>query len=220
MPQYKSFRKKNRYKTLKYSHKNKRKNSHKNKYRVGNGPIMRFFKSRGLRARIHNVPDPGGPPPRQAEPIDDVGEEEAPPEVPPPPEAPPLPLPLRVLDIEREKKIQRLLRLTTKLLFKIQLVPSTIFDNIEVHNPNTMTSHHINYARDGGLLTYTSVLNNAQLLMRQLESPDIINDPRIINARSDIKTYLRIISDRAETIGRSIVNDSIPPRRIIDSSFY
>ena len=68
MPQYKSFRKKNRYKTLKYSHKNKRKNSHKNKYRGGMPIRMVFNDSRapsqlrpGVPLPLSNTPDDAGP---------------------------------------------------------------------------------------------------------------------------------------------------------------
>ena len=58
MPQYKSFRKKNRYKTLKYARKNKRKNTNKNKYR-GGMPIRMLFSGTRAQSRLRpEVPLP------------------------------------------------------------------------------------------------------------------------------------------------------------------
>ena len=192
MPHYKSFRKKNRYKTLKYTHKNKRKNSHKNKYRVGRGPIkwlVNSLRSRlSSRARTHSVPNPGGPPTRWAEPIDDAmvarmhtflaeeerrlqrREEEAPSEV------PPLPLPSPVLDPERERerKIQRLLEETRQLLFQIYRIHRTTMSNR--HNSHIFNTEAI----------MRTLEHETHVLIAKLESPDIIYDSRIMNARSDL----------------------------------
>ena len=195
MPHYKSFRKKNRYKTLKYTHKNKRKNSRKNKYRVGRGPIKtikRFVNSLrsrlSSRARTHQAPNPGGPPTRWAEPIDDDlvarmyafiaeeerrlqrREEEAPSDV------PPLPLPSPVLDIEseRERKIQSLLEETSLLLFQI--------DRIHRTTKSYRHNSHIFYTE----AVMRTLEHETHVLIAKLESPDIIYDSRIMNARSDL----------------------------------
>ena len=210
MPQYKSFRKKNRYKTLKYTHKNKRKNSHKNKYRVGSGPIMRFVNRLRPRARTHSVPDPGGPPPRRAEPIDAAmvarmhtflaeeerrlqRDEEAPSEVPPLPRsrrrrsrAPPP----RVLDpeIEREMRIESLLEETRQLLIQLDIIHATTMD-----------------IRHDRRFFYTEAAmqtleHETDVLIAKLESPDINHDYRIANARSDLFIKLETTARHVQSI--------------------
>ena len=192
MSQYKSFRKKNRYKTLKYSHKNK--------YRVGRGPLKWPKHSRlsrlSLRARTHQAP-----PPPLAEPIDDAmvarmytflaeeerrlqREEEAPSEV------PPLPLPPRVLDpeIERERKIESLLEETRQLLFQIDIIHRTTMSNR--HNSHIFNTEAV----------MRTLEHETHVLIAKLESPDIIHDSRIMNARSDLFFNLDTTARRVQAI--------------------
>ena len=183
MPKYKSIKKKNRYKTLKYSHKNK--------YRGGRGPIRRLINSLSSRARTHSVPDPGGPPPPPSpSPPPFPPPSPSPSLTPPSPEVPPLPLPSRVLDIEseRERKIESLLEETRQLLIQIDIIHRT-----------TMSYRHNSH------IFYTEAVmrtleHETHVLIAKLESPDIIYDSRIMNARSDLFFNLETTARRVQAI--------------------
>ena len=211
MSQYKSFRKKNRYKTLKYSHKNKRKNSHKNKYRVGRGRFQDLINSIRLRARTHPAP-----PPPLAEPIDDAmadrllflaeeerrlqREEEAPlPLPPPPPLPPPLPLPLPVLDIEseRERKIESLLEETRDLLHQLDIVRTTT-TNIR-HVSTNIRHRHDRFLYIQAIMP--TLRDKAHVLLAKLRSPDITRDYRISQAWRRLDFKLEITSRQLVAMG-------------------
>ena len=224
MPHYKSFRKKNRYKTLKYSHKNKRKNSHKNKYRVGRGPLKWPKHSRlsrlSSRARTHQAPPPRARPPPLAEPIDDAmvarmytflaeeerrlqREEEAPPPLPltapprarPPPWAEPgrwqtfLAEEERRLqrEEEREMRIESLLEETRDLI-----------NQLELDTDLRITTNHDRFLYIEAVLP--TLRDRTHDLMTKLESPDIIHDYRITNARDDLFFKLDTTARNVATI--------------------
>ena len=196
MSQYKSFRKKNRYKTLKYSHKNKRKNSHKNKYRVGRGRFQDLINSIRLRARTHPAP----PPPLAEEERRLQREEEAPVAV-AAAEAvpPPLPLPLPVLDIEseRERKIESLLEETRDLLHQLDIVRTTT-TNIR-HVSTNIRHRHDRFLYIQAIMP--TLRDKAHVLLAKLRSPDITRDHRISQAWRRLDFKLEITSRQLVAMG-------------------
>ena len=165
MPQYKSFRKKNRYKTLKYARKNKRKNTNKNKYR-GGMPVSMSFSGRGLRSSR---------PPLSEVPVPEVPVLE----VPVPRsilQASATALASAVLD-PREKKIQRLLEETRQLILQLDIIRST-----------TMNIGHYRFFYIEAFMS--TIRDETLFLIEKLKSPDIIRDSRIRNARHDLSYKL------------------------------
>ena len=184
MPQYKSFRKKNRYKTLKYTHKNKRKNTNKNNYR-GGMPVSMSFSSRGSRSSrppLSEVPVPEVPVPEV--PVPEV----LVPEVPVPRsilQASATALASAVLD-PREKKIQTLLEETRQLILQLDIIRSI-----------TMNLGHYRFFYIEAFMS--TIRDETDFLIEKLKSPDIIRDSRIRNARHDLSYKLDMTARLVQT---------------------